>query len=172
MVSCTPLLTTASSCVDSAAMKAPLAILAMLTAAPAGLLDRGEETLACDERDVVSLLAVLNSGVAYLWWKAQGDGFHVKSATYAALPDLRPLVAGTPLAVHGATLHAAMEHGERRVTQSGTGDGWLTENANLWETAGDVLNAVDAALLDGLGLNDENHMAALRIERSANITGG
>ena len=140
-----------------------------LAVAPAGLLDRGEETLACKERDVDSLLAVLNSGFAYLWWKAWGDGFHVKAATCAAMPDIRPLVPGTLLPKHGAALRDAMERGDRRVTQSGTGGGRLTENANLWEMAGGVLDAVDAALLDGLGLYDESHMAALAVERSPNI---
>ena len=148
----------------------PKSAMYFVTAAPAGLLGRGEETLACDERDVDSLLALLNSGFAYLWWKAWGDGFHVKSATYAALPDLRPLVPGTLLADHGAALCATMEHGERRVRQSGTGGGRLTENANLWEMAGGVLDLIDEALLNGLGLHGERYKMALAVERSRNIT--
>ena len=69
----------------------PKTAMYFVTAAPAGLLDRDEEALACDKHDVDSLLAVLNSSVAYLWWKAWGDGFHVKAATYTAMPDLRSL---------------------------------------------------------------------------------
>ncbi len=147
----------------------PKSAMYFVTAAPAGMLARGEETLVCD--DVDPLLAVLNSGAAYLWWKAWGDGFHVKAATFAAMPDLRPLVPGALLAEHGAALRDALEQGERRVTRSGTGGGRLTENANLWETAGDVLDLVDEALLDGLGLRGGRYKDALAVERSPNIVG-
>ena len=139
-----------------------------MTVAPAGLLDRDEETLACDGRDVDPLVAILNSGVAYLWWKAWGGGFHVKAATYTALPDLRSLVPSRKLANLSKALRDAMGGGERRVGQSGTGGGRLTEI--FGRRRGDVLERVDAALLDGLGLQGRRHETALAIERLRNST--
>lgn len=148
----------------------PKTAMYFVTAAPAGLLDRGEETLVCDRPAVDPLVAILNSGVSYLWWKAWGDGFHVKAATHTAMPDLRPLVPARQLADYSKALRHALEHGERIITQSGTGGGRLTENMDLWKEAGDVLEQVDAALLDGLGLNGRRYKDALAIERSRNST--
>lgn len=153
----------------TAAIGLPKSAMYFVTVAPAGLLDRGEEHLACDERSIDVFLALLNSGVAYLWWKAWGDGFHVKAATYAALPDLRALIPPNRLADlgdFGTALRQKLEHGKRRVTQSGTGGGRQTENMNLWETAAELLDEIDDLILMGLGLSGSRYKVALAVERS------
>ena len=135
---------------------------------PAGVLARGEQTLACPKGDIAPFLAIFNSGIAYLWWKAWGDGFHVKSSTYAALPDLRS-IGGDRLASLGEQLRNKLEIAERDMRQSGTSGGRETENVNLWRTAPDVLASIDDLILDGLGLQGEEYRAALAAERSSNI---
>lgn len=139
-----------------------------ITVTPAGVLARGEQTLALPERDIAPFLAIFNSGIAYLWWKAWGDGFHVKSSTYAALPDLRS-IGGDRLASLGEQLRNKLEIAERDMRQSGTSGGRETENVNLWRTAPDVLASIDDLILDGLGLQGEEYRAALAAERSSNI---
>ena len=152
-----------------AAIGLPKTAMYFVTASPAGMLNRHESRLACAENYLDTLLAVLNSGVAYLWWKAWGDGFHVKAATFQAFPDLRSLVNVRCLNRIGATLRHRLEHGQRRESQSGTGGGRRTENVNLWQSAGEELDQVDALILSGLGLKGERYKNALTIERSSSI---
>lgn len=153
----------------SAAIGLPKTAMYFVTASPAGMFDRRESLLACTDSQMDARLAILNSGTAYLWWKAWGDGFDVKAATFRAFPDLRLLVNVRDLRRLGAELREEMEHGQRRKSQSGTGGGRLTENLNLWQNAGEVLNRVDALILNGLGLEGERYKGALVIERSRSI---
>lgn len=97
------------------------------------------------------------------WLPCEGGHLH----RHARSPPAR---APRQLANFSTALRDALEHGERIVTQSGIGGGSPTENMDLWKEAGDVLEQVDAALLDGLGLQGRRHETALAIERSPNLT--
>ena len=154
----------------SADIGIPKTAMYFVTAAPSGLLKRGEYLLPCSSSEVNSLLAVLNSGIAYLWWKAWGDGFHVKAATFTSMPDVRGLVDQSELNRLGARIKRILhDRGRRDVRQSGTSGGRLTENVNLWRTAPGVLHDVDLLLLAGLGLTADRFHQALSLERSNSI---
>ena len=154
----------------AAAIGMPKSAMYFVTAAPAGLLARGEETIACDRSGVASALAVLNAGIAYLWWKAWGDGFHVKASTFAAMPDIRHLAERKELDALGGALLEVMRRGGQMI-QSGTSGGRQTESVNLWESAPETLHAIDEVLLRGLGFEDTApYHAALTLERSNDST--
>jgi len=56
----------------------PLSVRYFITTLPAGILDRGEKTLPIANRESLELaVAAANNHVAYAWWRAYGDAFHV-----------------------------------------------------------------------------------------------
>ncbi len=143
----------------------PRTAMYFVTAAPAGLFYRRENCLKLQKREMDSLLAVMNSGVAYLWWKAWGDGFDVKAHTFAAMPDVRGIVDAPKLSRLGAKIKRRLMRDEPDVRQSGTAGGRESENMNLWEKMPEVLHDVDALILKGLGLDEEEYHEALAAER-------
>ena len=153
----------------AAAIGFPKTAMYFVTVAPAGLLGRGETVLRCASEDVAPRLAVLNSGVAHLWWKAWDDGFHVKAEALAAMADMGEIVDARKLGRLGTRIHDVLRTAERDLRQSGTGGGRLTENIDLWKAAPGVLREVDELLLRGLGFDDvERYQRALALERSNN----
>ena len=122
--------------------------------------------MRCARKDVDTRLAVLNSGVAHLWWKAWDDGFHVKPDVLAAMPDVASLADAKALKRLGTRIAAVLNTAERDHRVTGI-HGKITENIDLWKAAPDVLHEVDALLLRGLGFDDvEPYLAALALERS------
>ena len=141
-----------------------------VTVAQAGTFDRDESVLSCSERNVESLIAVLNSGIAHLWWKAWDDGFHVKPKLFESMPDIRSLVDRRRLGTLGERIARELVGGKTDTRQSGTAGGRLTENMNLWNNIPDVLNEVDGLLLRGLGIKDvDRFQRALDLERSRTV---
>ena len=58
----------------------PLSVRYFITTLPAGILDRGEKTLPIANQENLELaVAAANNHVAYAWWRAYGDAFHVNA---------------------------------------------------------------------------------------------
>ena len=56
----------------------PESAMYFVTALPVGILDRSEKTLPIANRESLELaVAAANNHVAYAWWRAYGDAFHV-----------------------------------------------------------------------------------------------
>lgn len=159
-----------ASWTGTASIGMPKSAMYFVTVAPAGWLNRRESHLWCTRRDVNVALAVLNSGIAYLWWKAWGDGFDVKVRTFSQMPNIAGFVDRAELSSLGTRIRRTLRDGERDMRQSGTGGGRLTENVNLWEAVPDVLHDVDSRLLAGLGFDDvDRYLQVLALERSNSV---
>ena len=139
-----------------------------VTAAPAGLLGRRESVVRCAENEMDGLLAILNSGTVYLWWKAWDDGFDVKPVVPCSFPDVRGLLDRDALDDLGKDVRRHLVEGPKKTMTSGI-KSTETENINLWETCGDVLVEVDRLILAGLGLEGGEYLEALAVERSPYI---
>lgn len=81
--------------------------------APEGLAPTSHHPHALDcasKRDADAVLAVLASGIAFWWWHARDDGFHVSRSTLEELPvgvDILAGPDGDALALIGAEIWAA-----------------------------------------------------------------
>ena len=150
---------------EDAGIGLPKTAMYFVTAVPSKLYNREESVLSCSKHEVNALLAVMNSGVAYLWWKTWDDGFHVNAKTFAAMPDVRTIVSVAELSRLGAKIKRTLKRDEPDVRQSGTAGGRKSENMNLWKKAPKVLRDVDTLILDGLGLNQEEYHEVLAAER-------
>ena len=149
----------------------PKTVYEFITVSPAGLMNRQETVLRCDNSDNLAIvMGLLNTHVAYAWWRIWGDAFHVNKFEMTSIPipdhwldDADTLNRARSL---GHQLIDAVNPQNVQVNPSGT-RGREFENVNFYEACPETIARIDELYLDALGLLDDALLAQLRKVRSS-----
>ena len=130
-----------------------------ITTAPAGKLDRGENTLPMIDRASLELaLAAANSHAGYAWWKTYGDAFHINphEIETVAIPStwVESKDTNRKARALGRELIAAIIPDNITRIRTGTG-GAVQDSLNFHEWAGETIAEIDKLYLEALGLNSK-----------------
>jgi len=135
----------------------PPTAMYFITAAPAGKLKRGENTLliACWGKLELALAAV-NSHAAYAWWRTYGDAFHINPHEIAtiAIPSawIESEDTNRKARALGRELIAAITPDNITRIRTGT-RGAVQDSLNLHDCAEETIAKIDKLYLEALGLN-------------------
>ena len=139
-----------------------------VSALPPGTRDPAGELLLPlpDEETRLLVMAALNGHVAYGWWRAFGDGFHVKRSDYAAftIPDawLEEGEERDWALYFGQELIDAID--ASRKAKLNAGQRW--PNVDFFEHQPELIEALDAFHLKSLGLDAGELLPTLQLMRS------
>ena len=139
-----------------------------VSALPPGTRDPTGEILLplLDEETRLLVMAALNGHVAYGWWRAFGDGFHVKVSDYAAftIPDgwLEEGEERDWALYFGHELIDAID--ASRKAKANAGRRW--PNVDFFEHQTDLIEELDAFHLKSLGLEPTELLPTLQLMRS------
>ena len=139
-----------------------------VSALPPGTRDPAGELLLPlpDEETRLLAMTALNGHVAYGWWRAFGDGFHVKRSDYAAftIPDswLEEGEERDWALYCGQELIDAID--ASRKAKLNAGQRW--PNVDFFEHQPELIEALDAFHLKSLGLDAGELLPTLQLMRS------
>ncbi len=138
-----------------------------VSALPPGTRDPAGEILLPlpDEEARLLAMAALNGHVAYGWWRAFGDGFHVKRSDYAAftIPDAWREGEERDWALYlGQELIDAID--ASRKAKLNAGQRW--PNVDFFEHQPDLIEELDRFHLKSLGLDPTELLPTLQLMRS------
>ena len=133
---------------------------------PLGTVTPRSESPFCvsDETAQRLVMATLNGHVAFAWWAAFGDGFHVKplDLTTMTVPDKWIKNPRSALAL-GLRLHDVMPHCVVESKQQGG----VWRNIDFYTHANDLIDELDRLHIEALGLEVEPLLTHLKIMRSS-----
>lgn len=140
-----------------------------VTALPAGAVSPRRENLLRfpSEADFKVALAALSGHVAYGWWIAVDDGFHVNLHTFRAfgLPD--PWLRPGPERARAIALADALIAAIPQCLSGKTNAGARWQNVDFFSGAPDLIAELDRLQIDSLGLPRAPLLEHLRIVRSS-----
>ncbi len=153
-------------CEGETTLAIPKTAYRFISTIPAGAVSPRSESLIsiADEDDKRLLMAVLNGHVAYAWWMAIGDGFHLKPLEMDSMTVPDQWVSQPSLAINlGRRLLDAMP--DCVVENRQQGGVW--RNVDFHTHASDIIEELDRLHIEALGLDVEPLLTHLKIMRSS-----